>query len=172
MATRSGSVDPGLLLWLEEHVGMPPTELAATLENRSGLVGLAGTADMRQVLARQAQGDPDAVLALGVYLHRLTASMAAMVAAMAGLDVIVFTGGVGEHSAPVRAQAVAALGFLGAALDEGANQDPQPDCELTAPGSPVRTLLVAAREDLEIARGVREVLGPAGAGPTSGPEQH
>jgi acetate kinase len=172
MATRSGSVDPGLLLWLEEHVGMPPTELAATLENRSGLVGLAGTADMRQVLARQAQGDPDAVLALGVYLHRLTASMAAMVAAMAGLDVIVFTGGVGEHSAPVRAQAVAALGFLGAALDEGANQDPQPDCELTAPGSPVRTLLVAAREDLEIARGVREVLGPSGAGPTSGPEQH
>ncbi len=100
MATRSGSIDPGLVLWLEEHVRMPPAELAATLEHRSGLLGLAGTADMRAILAAEADGDEAASLAVGVYLHRLRASVAAMVAALGGLDVLVFTGGVGEHAPP------------------------------------------------------------------------
>ena len=75
MATRSGSIDPGLVLWLEEHVRMPPAELAATLEHRSGLLGLAGTADMRAILAAEADGDEAAGLAVGVYLHRLRASV-------------------------------------------------------------------------------------------------
>ena len=110
MATRSGSVDPGLLLWLEEHVGMPPSELASTLEHRSGLLGLSGTADMRAVLEAESQGDADAALAIGVYLHRLRAGIAAMVAALGGLDVLVFTGGVGERSAPVRWRAAEGLG--------------------------------------------------------------
>src|SRR5262249_59680017 len=69
MATRSGSVDPGLVLWLEEHAGMPPAQLAATLEHRSGLLGLAGTADMRAVLAAEEAGDETAHLAVEVYLH-------------------------------------------------------------------------------------------------------
>ena len=115
MATRSGSVDPGLVLWLEEHAGMPPRELAATLENRSGLAGLAGTGDMREVLARAVAGDARAVLGRDVYLHRLRASVAAMAAAMGGLDVLAFTGGVGEHSPEVRSRAVGGLGFLGVA---------------------------------------------------------
>ena len=80
MATRSGSVDPGLVLWLEDHVGMPPTELAATLEHRSGLLGLAGTADMQDVLEAAEGGHADARLALDVYVHRLTAGIAAMAA--------------------------------------------------------------------------------------------
>jgi acetate kinase len=164
MATRSGSVDPGLLLWLEEHVGMPSSELASTLEHRSGLLGLSGTADMRTVLEAEGRGDPDAALAIGVYLHRFRAGIAAMVAALGGLDVLVFTGGVGEHSAPVRWRAAEGLGFLGVSLDEGINRTAQPDFELSADGAPVRSFVVEAREDLEIARGVRQVLGQAGPG--------
>ena len=96
MATRSGSVDPGLVLWLEEHVGMPPSELAATLEHRSGLLGLTGTADMRSILQAEAGGDAKASLAVEIYLHRLRAGIASMAAAMDGLDGIAFTGGVGR----------------------------------------------------------------------------
>ncbi len=158
MATRSGSVDPGLVLWLEEHVGMPPSELASTLEYRSGLVGLAGKADMRAVLAAEQTGDQDAVLAMGVYLHRLRASIASMVAALGGLDGLVFTGGIGEHSAPVRWRAADGLGFLGVALDEAANESAKADQEISSSGAPVRTLVIEAREDLEIVRGVRQVL--------------
>jgi acetate kinase len=158
MATRVGSLDPGLVLWLEEHVGTPPAELAATLEHRSGLFGLAGTADMRLVLARAAAGEPDAQLALEVYIHRLRAGIAAMTAAMGGLDALVFTGGVGERSPEVRELAVAGLGFLGVKLDEAANTEGDADRAIGAPDSPVPTLVVAAREDLEIARETRRVL--------------
>jgi acetate kinase len=162
MATRSGSVDPGLLLWLEDHVGMPSSELASTLEHRSGLLGLSGTADMRAVLEAESKADADATLAIGVYLHRLRAGIGAMVAALGGLDVLVFTGGVGERSAPVRWRAAEGLGHLGVALDEDVNATAQPDQELTATGAPVRSFVVEAREDLEIARGVRQVLGGPG----------
>ena len=107
MATRSGSVDPGLLLWLEEHMGMPPSELASTLEHRSGLLGLAGTGDMKAILEAEAAGDEQARLAVEVYLHRLRSQIAAMAAALEGLDALVFTGGVGER-APGSASARAA----------------------------------------------------------------
>jgi acetate kinase len=168
MATRSGSVDPGLVLWLEEHAQMPPRELAAALENRSGLAGLAGTGDMREVLARAAAGDQRAVLGRDVYLHRLRASVAAMVAAMDGLDVLVFTGGVGENSAEIRARAADGLAFLGVAVDESRNPlraDPssgrggRDDWEITAPGAAARTFVIAAREDKRIAAEVRALLG-------------
>jgi acetate kinase len=158
MATRSGSVDPGLVLWLEEHVGTPPSELAATLEHRSGLLGLAGNADLRLVLEAETRGEEDAVLAVGVYLHRLCAGIAAMAAALDGLDVLVFTGGVGEHSAPIRARAAAGLGFLGVVLDAEANEAAVPDAEIGDTRASVRTFVVAAREDLQIARDVRRVL--------------
>jgi acetate kinase len=162
MATRSGSVDPGLVLWLEEHAGMPPRELAATLESRSGLMGLAGTGDMRAVLSRAAGGDERAILGRDVYLHRLRASIASMAAAMDGLDVLVFTGGVGENSAEIRSRAAAGLGFLGVAIDEDRNalgkQDHGDDWEITAPGAAVRSFVIAAREDRQIAAEVRSVL--------------
>jgi acetate kinase len=156
MATRSGSVDPGLLLWLLEREELTETEMADVLEHESGLLGLAGTADMRQLLART---DYDAELALGVYVHRLRAGIAAMVASLRGLDALVFTGGVGEHSAEVRGRACEGLDFLGVHIDEERNIHHRGDAELSATGAPVRTLVIAAREDLEIAREVRR-LGP------------
>jgi acetate kinase len=155
MATRSGNVDPGLVLWLLERGRMTEAELGEALEHDSGLLGLAGTADMREVLARD---DAAARLALDVYVHRLRGAIAAMTAALGGLDALVFTGGVGERSAEVRSLAVAGLGFLGAALDEPRNRAADGDADIGASGATVRTLVVAAREDLEIARQVRAVL--------------
>jgi acetate kinase len=159
MATRSGSVDPGLVLWLLEHHAMGEAELAHALENSSGLRGLAGTADMRDVVRGRDAGDDAAVLAFEVYMHRLRAGIAAMAAALHGLDALVFTGGVGEHSAPVREEACSGLGFLGLRLDPVANAAVAGDAEVTAAEGAVRVLVVAAREDLEIAHQVREVLG-------------
>jgi acetate kinase len=162
MATRSGSVDPGLVLWLEEHAHMPPRELASALESRSGLAGLAGTGDMKEVLSRAAAGDPRAVLGRDVYLHRLRASIAAMTAALGGLDVLVFTGGVGENSAEIRSRAASGLGFLGVAVDEARNTLDKSargdDWEITAPGAAARTFVIAAREDRQIAAEVRSLL--------------
>ncbi|HEY5100495.1 MAG TPA: acetate/propionate family kinase [Gaiellaceae bacterium] len=158
MATRSGSVDPGLILWLQEHMGMGPSELGSALEYRSGLVGLTGTGDMKAVLEAEATGDEDARLAVEVYLHRLRGAIAAMAAALGGLDVLVFTGGVGERSAPIRARAADGLGFLGIGVDRARNAAPELDAEISSNDAVVSTFVVAAREDLEIARGVRSAL--------------
>jgi acetate kinase len=162
MATRSGSIDPGLVLWLAEHARMPPAELAATLEHRSGLLGLAGTADMRAILAAEAAGAPDAVLALDVYHHRLRAAVAAMAAALGGLDALVFTGGVGENAPAVRERAGRDLAFLGVEVDQASNRADGDDREIGSAGAAVRTFVIAAREDVEIAREVRDVLGVSG----------
>ena len=105
MATRSGSVDPGMLLWLLERENVTERELSEALEHESGLLGLAGTADMREVIDRTEGGDQLATLALEVYLHRLRAAIAAMAASLQGLDVLVFTGGVGERAPLVRSRA-------------------------------------------------------------------
>jgi acetate kinase len=158
MATRSGSVDPGLVLWLEEHAHMPAAELASALEHRSGLYGLAGTADMREILSRAAAGDTRAELARETYLHRLRASIAAMAAATGGLDAIVFTGGVGENSAEIRQRAMDGLGFLGIAGDPASNDSGAGDRQIGAPAAAARALVIAAREDIEIARQVRATL--------------
>jgi acetate kinase len=158
MATRSGSVDPGMLLWLAEHERLPAAELADALEHRSGMLGLAGSADMREIVARAGAGEPSARLALDVYVHRLRAGIAAMAAALGGLDALVFTGGVGEHSSEVRSQAAAGLAFLGVAVDGARNDQASGDTEIGAHGAPVRTLVLTAREDIEVARQVRELL--------------
>ncbi|MDQ2875762.1 MAG: acetate/propionate family kinase [Actinomycetota bacterium] len=156
MATRCGSVDPGLLLWIEEHEGLPPREVAHSLEHSSGLVGLADTADMREILSR---ADADARLALDVYLHRLTAGIAAMTASLGGLDCVVFTGGVGEHAAEVRERAAGRLAYLGVSVDQRLNSGAEPDADISAADAAVRTLVVTSREDLEIAAGVERLLG-------------
>ena len=155
MATRSGSVDPGLVLWLLEHARLTPAELSGALEHESGLMAMAGTPDMRDVLRRS---DSDAQLAVEVYLHRLRSGIGAMTAALGGLDALVFTGGVGENSAPIRERAASGLEYLGVRIDFQMNAMAAPDADLSAEGASAHTLVVAAREDIEIARQVRSVL--------------
>ena len=158
MATRSGSVDPGLLLWLLERGQLTVEGLSEALEHRSGLMGLSGSADMRVVEARAGDGDPVATLALDVYGHRLRAGIAAMAAALGGLDALAFTGGVGEHSALVRGTAVGGLGFLGLAIDEARNAAVAADADVSTSSARARTLVVTAHEDIEIATQTRSVL--------------
>lgn len=157
MATRAGSVDPGMLLWLVTEAGMAPQDVADGLDRSGGLVALAGTKEMGDVV-RRAASDPDAALALDVYVHRLAAGIGAMTTALGGLDALVFTGGVGERSHVVREAACARLGHLGIALDSNRNRSARPDCQVSGTDS-VPVLVVAAREDVSIAQGVRQVLG-------------
>jgi acetate kinase len=158
MATRSGSVDPGMLLWLLERERVETRELATALEHRSGLLGLSGTGDMREVLIRTDAGEERAELALEVYLHSLRAGIAAMAASLGGLDALAFTGGVGERSSAVRKLTVDGLEFLGLAIDSERNQAAFGDADLSPPRASVAILVLAAREDLEMARQVRAVL--------------
>ncbi|GLZ03084.1 acetate kinase [Actinomadura sp. NBRC 104412] len=158
MATRPGSIDPGIPLWLQRH-GLTAEEVNDALEHRSGLRGLAGTGDMRRIRERAERGDGTALAALDVFHHRLRACAAGMAAALGGLDVLVFTGGVGEHDPEVRRRLAGDLAFLGAAVDPEANAASSGDAEITARGAAVRTVVVQAREDLEIAAGVRAALG-------------
>jgi acetate kinase len=158
MATRSGSVDPGLILWLLQHGNLSVDEVAAGLEQSAGLAGLSRlpSGDMREVLRAADAGDEPAQLALDVYVHRLRREIAAMAAAMNGLDVLVFTGGIGEHSPRIRAAAADGLTFLGVSLDP-AQDGVSSDADISGPG-PVRVLVVTAREDIEIARQARAIV--------------
>ncbi len=158
MATRSGTVDPGLVTWLVEHAGVKIEDVSDALEHRSGLLALAGTADMVTILNKAEAGDQRSQLALGVYVHKLRAGIASMASAMNGIDLLVFTGGVGENAPTIRSRTVQGLAFLGAVLDEGTNLVLRPDTELTDRRSAVRIAVVAAREDIQIASEVRSLI--------------
>jgi acetate kinase len=158
MSTRSGSIDPGLVLWLQKHAGVTQADMTETLDQRSGLTALAGTGDMRELLKKVSAGDETARLAFDVYVHRLRGCIAAMAAAMGGLDVLVFTGGIGENAPPVRAEAVSGLRFLGLEIGPTLNANVVDDADISAPSAAVPTLVVKAREDIEVAREVRQVL--------------
>jgi len=151
MNTRSGTVDPGLVLWLLTEGGLDVVEVAEALERYAGLAGLSGTSgDLREI--------PPGSLAVDVYLHRLRREIAGMVAALGGLDVIVFTGGVGEHHPAIRAGAAEGLAFLGISVDPERNAASSADGEISGEGATVRSVVVTAREDIEIARQVRALL--------------
>jgi len=158
MATRSGTVDPGLVTWLIQQAGMTVDDVADALEHRSGLVSLAGEADMARILSNADGGDTRSQLAIRVYVHRLRAGIASMASAMNGLDLLVFTGGVGENAPTIRSFTVGGLAFIGAEMDESANVLLTPDADVTGPSSTVRIAIVAAREDLQIASKVRRIL--------------
>ncbi|MEX0428425.1 acetate/propionate family kinase [Nocardioides sp. DS6] len=160
MQVRSGSVDPGLVLWLQQHAGLSLDEVADGLEHNAGLKGLTGTSgDIREVVEGARAGDADCATALDIYIHRLAREIGGMVVSAGGLDALVFTGGVGEHSALVRARVADRLAFLGLALDPDRNRPEESgDHDLTGPGSAVRVLVVASREDLQIAANVEHVL--------------
>jgi len=157
MATRSGSIDPSVPMWLQER-GLTLAEVREGLERHSGLTGLAGTPDMGEVLERATEGNADAALARDVYVHALQGGVARMSASMRGIDVLVFTGGVGEHSSEIRSKAAAGLGFLGVRLDEPRNRQAKGDTDISAPGASVRAVMIMAREDLQIAREIRALL--------------
>lgn len=158
MATRSGSIDPSVALWLQAHAGLTRAEVQEALERDSGLVGLAGTADMREVLRRAVNGDAGAALARDVYVHALKAGIVRMAASMGGVDAVVFTGGVGEHSSEIRSLAAARLEFLGIGLDETRNRQAAGDADVSAAEGSVRALVVRAREDLQMVREIRGLL--------------
>ncbi len=162
MASRSGSIDPGLVTWAQRRFGLSGQEVEVQLEHDSGLKGLAGTPDMRRVLARAQAGDRRAELALEVYLHQLARGIAAMTASLTGLDAVVFGGGVGFGSATIREGAAERLGVLGLRLERARNRELSGDRRVEALGSRCPVLAVETREDLEMARQTRDLLGWGG----------
>jgi acetate kinase len=161
MSTRCGDLDPAVPLWLARFAGLTAADVARALDRQSGLLGLTGHADMPAVISAADRADPDALLALDVWVHRTRSTVSAMTAALGGLDVLVFSGGVGEHQPFLRERVAAGLGFLGLAVDTERNRaavDSEADADISAPGAAARTLVVEAREDLVIARQVRLLL--------------
>jgi acetate kinase len=154
MGTRSGDVDPGLLGYLAERTGQHAAGLTEALDTRSGLLGLSGTTnDMRTISEAAEKGDERAGLALDVFVHRLAKAVAALTASLGGLDALVFTAGIGEHSPVVRSRVLARLGFLGLAEDPEANaaHGRATNGRISHPG-PVQALVVPTDEELMIAR--------------------
>jgi acetate kinase len=159
MGTRSGAVDPGLLLYVLRHKGLSAEEVDRALNHEAGLLGVSGVSgDMRKVLEAAHQGHAGARLALEVYSHRLRQTIGAFAATLGGLDALVFTAGVGEHSPEVRAAACRGLEFLGVELDTAANAACRPDADIAVSAARVRVLVIATREDLTVVRETVRVL--------------
>lgn len=153
MGTRSGSVDPGLLLHLQLSHGLDAAVLWKTLNEKSGLLGVSGVSgDLREVLAAADAGSARAALAYERFILFAKRAIGSMTAVLAGLDALVFTGGIGENSSRVRSDLVSSLSFAGAQLDEEANGAAKPDVGIAGRGSAVGILVVRAREDLAILR--------------------
>lgn len=159
MATRSGSIDPGLVLWVQQQRGLSASEVESTLESESGLLGLSGqSGDLREVITAADTGEDLARLAYDVYVYRIQTSVASMIAAMEGIDALVFTGGAGEASSRLRQDTCARLGYLGLRLDGARNTALGGDDLVSFLDSVPAVLVVKSREDIEIARHVRELL--------------
>ena len=155
MATRPGSIDAEILLYLLRHEAASPDELEHALEHDSGLLGLGGSSRVEEL---EASDEPAARLALSVFCYRVAAAVASLTAALGGLDALVFTAGIGEGSAFVRERVCGRLGFLGVELDPDANGEARPDADVAAGDSRVRAWVVHAREDAIAARAARGVL--------------
>jgi len=159
MGTRSGSVDPGILIYLLRHKGLNVNALDKALNYESGLLGISGlSADMRQVLEELAPS-PDARLAVDVYVHRIVKTIGAMAATLGGIDALVFTAGVGEGSPEIRKRVCEKLKYLGLELDLAANETCKPDADISMPASKARILVIATRENLTIMRETRRLVG-------------
>ena len=153
MGTRSGSVDPGILTYLLRQDRLDAKTLDDMLNAKSGLLGISGvSSDMREVVATMKQGNERAKLAFDIFVHRLRSGIGSMVAALNGIDALVFTAGIGENSAEVRAAACANLSFLGLAIDPAKNLSSPMEHDISTTDSKVRVLILAAQEDWAIAR--------------------
>jgi acetate kinase len=159
MGTRSGTVDPGMLVYLLRHKGLDVDAIDQALNHESGLLGVSGvSSDMREVLSALPH-NPDARLAIDVYVHRIRQTVGAMAATLGGIDALVFTAGVGEHAPEIRRRVCENLNFLGLELDRRANEACRPDADVALPASAVRILVIATREDVAIMRETRRLLG-------------
>ncbi|UPL13380.1 acetate/propionate family kinase [Microbacterium galbinum] len=159
MGTRSGDLDPAALVHLSRRAGLSINELDALLNTRSGLQGLAGRSDMRDILAGVDAGEEAATLAFDVYVHRLRAYAGAYIAQLGGVDVISFTAGVGENAARVRAEALATLGFAGVEVDQARNAERGRGIRrISTDASTVTVLVVPTNEELQIARQTADML--------------
>src|SRR5213592_514320 len=146
MGTRSGSVDPGILTYLMRQGQLQGQEIDAVLNQKSGLLGISGlSGDMREILTAMKEGHSRAKLAFDIYVHRLQAGIGAMVAVLGGIDVLVFSAGVGENSTEVRAAVCKQLVFLGLKLDDAANVQRTPDADIATPDSAVRVFIIRAQ---------------------------
>lgn len=152
MGSRSGSVDPGILLYLQQQKGYPVAQLDSILNKASGLKGIAGSADMRGILHAMQEGNAQARLAFDMFVHRLRYYIGAMLATLGGLDALVFAGGIGENSADVRAAACASFAFLCLELDLQKNAQSPADQFISAADSAVPVLIVSTQEDWAIAQ--------------------
>jgi acetate kinase len=153
MGSRSGSVDPGILLYLMRQQGLNVDQLDRLLNQQSGLLGLSGVSnDMRAVQAAIAQNNSQAQLAYQVYIHRIRSGIGAMLASLGGLEALVFTAGVGEHDAGVRSHVCQGFEFLGLALDESKNSSNPRDQDIAAADSRVRVFVIQTQEDWQIAK--------------------
>jgi acetate kinase len=162
MTTRSGSVDPGLLLYLLRHGHANVDELEHALQQESGLLALSELSPhVHELEAADAAGDERARLALAIYARRVAQAVAAAAVALDGIDALVFTAGAGERSPQLRKRVCAHLGFLGVQLDEAANQSTSGNGEIAAAAASVRVVVIVAREDLVIARAVRQTVAAA-----------
>ena len=164
MGTRSGSIDPGIVLHVQQHHGLRAEQIDAALNHESGLLGVSGiSADMRQVLAAARAGQQQAQLALAVYAHRVRQAIGALAVTLGGVDALVFTAGVGEHAGQVRETSCHGLECLGLELDGAANATCRPDADVARHGSRGRILVIATREDVTMLDEVIKVLGAKGA---------
>jgi acetate kinase len=153
MGSRSGAVDPGILIHLIRQEGYSADQLDQELNKESGLKGISGiSSDLRQVMAEIEAGNPRAKLALDIYIHRLRSCIGSMLASLEGLDALVFTAGVGENSAIVRSLACEAFGFLGLKLDNPKNQTYPVDQDIATEDSTIRVLVIRTQEDWAIAQ--------------------
>ena len=158
MGTRSGDIDPGAMLHLLRR-GLSVDDLDQLLNHRSGWFGMAGSNDLRDVRQSAAAGDPDAALALDVYVHRARAYLGAYLALLGGADAIVFTAGVGEHGADIRERICADLEWCGVRIDPALNAADSDDARIiSTPDSRVSVLVVPTDEEAEIARQTRELV--------------
>ncbi len=158
MGTRCGSIDPGILLYLLQNKGLTVDQVQRQLEHESGLLGMSGiAADLRQVLDQQTQS-PRAKLAIDVYVHRIRQTLGGMIATLQGIDALVFTAGVGEHSAEIRRRVCDGLQCFGIQLDEAANENRHDDRDVALASSACRVLVIRTREDLTVLRQTRSLL--------------
>jgi acetate kinase len=159
MGTRSGSIDPSIVLYVQQHHGLTADQVEAALNHESGLLGVSGiSGDMRQVQDAARAGHQQAQLALAVYVHRIRQTIGALTVTMGGVDALVFTAGVGEHAHQVREAVCVGLECLGLELDAQANSTCRPDADVARRGSRGRILVIATREDVTMLQEVIQVL--------------